>query len=344
MNRTFLTSITAILLTAAANACDLCSRALPLVRLENRHGWNAGISEQYTSYETLRLDGRNIGDSAGQYLHSSITQLYFGYDITPAFGLQVNLPFIHRSFRRVEDARIESGTESGIGDLSLLAHWTPVRVERADFVFAARLVGGIKLPSGDSDRLREESAHGHSEEAAHDEPEHGHEAEPHGHAVDEAHHGQESDLPPGGVHGHDIALGSGSVDGIFGADIHAQWKRVYFDAGVQVTVRGDGDHDFDYADDILWHAALGVIPVRSDDLNVAVEARVSGEAKGEDEFQGRRLSDSSARVIYVGPRVIGTWRDRLTVDVGVEFPVMRENSGTTVAPDFRIRAGVGLQF
>lgn len=356
MNQIFLTSLTTTILIAAANACDLCSATMPLVRLENRHGWHAGISEQYTSYETLRLDGRTISDSAGQYLHSSITQLYLGYDFTPAFGVQVNLPFIHRSFRRVEDARIESGTESGIGDLSLLAHWTPVRVQRGDFNFTARLVGGIKLPTGDSGRLREEGEHSHSDDAAVAEPEH--EDEPHAHGgelhAEEAHseephagdtHAEEeSDLPPGGVHGHDLALGTGSVDGIFGADIHAQWKRIFFDAGIQVTVRGDGDHDFDYADDIAWHAAVGAIAIQGDDLNVAVEVRVSGESKGEDEFQGRRLDDTSASVVYVGPRVIGTWRDRLAVDIGVEFPVMRENSGTMVAPDYRIRAGVGWQF
>lgn len=334
-------------LTAGASACDLCACDIPLIRLENRHGWHVGASEQYTSYESLRLDGRNIHNPSGQYFHSSITQILLGYDFNNRFGVQLNVPIIARTYRRVEEGRVENGSVSGLGDISLVAHFTPVRIERGDFLFTARLLGGIKFPTGDSDRLKEEAAHAHEpaeeEEVAHDVheeaegAEHGHEEEAH---AAEAH----ADEEPSGVHGHDLALGTGSVDGIFGADMHLQWKRLFLDAGVQVAVRGQGRHDYDYADDLSWHAGLGAVVFKGKELSVALEARFAGESKGEDKFRGQRLDDTAATNVYFGPHAVLTWQDRLSVDAGFGFPIRRENSGVQSAPDLRFQAAVNWQF
>lgn len=330
-------------LTAGVSACDLCACDLPLIRLDNRSGWHAGVSEQYTSYESLRLDGRGIGNPAGQYLHSSITQIQLGYDFDRRFGVQLSVPFIARTYRRVEEGRVENGSISGLGDLSLIAHYTPVRIERGDFLFSARLIGGIKFPTGDSGRVKEEAGHSHGAESdgraehedgreAHEPAEHEHEEE--AHTVEEA----------SGVHGHDLALGTGSVDFIVGGDLHLQWKRLFLDAGVQVTVRGQGRHDYDFADDVAWHAGLGAVVFQGKELSVALEARFAGESKGEDEFQGRRLDDTAATNVYFGPHAVVTWNDRLSVDAGFGFPIRRENTGTQIAPDLRFQAAVNWQF
>ena len=339
-------------LTAGASACDLCACDLPLIRLENRHGWHVGASEQYTSYESLRLDGRDIHNASGQYLHSSITQILLGYDFNSRFGVQLNVPIIARTYRRVEEGGVENGNISGLGDISLIAHYTPVHVERGNFFFTARLLGGIKFPTGDSDRLKEEAAHGHGsagdahaadasheEEAtaahehdAHEPAEHEHEAE--------AHSNEESS----GVHGHDLALGTGSVDFIVGGDMHLQWKRLFVNAGVQVTVRGQGRHDYDFADDVAWHAGLGAVVFKRKELAVALEARFAGESKGEDKFQGQRLDDTAATNVYFGPHAVVTWNDRLSVDAGFGFPICRENTGTQITPDLRFQTAVSWQF
>jgi hypothetical protein len=330
-------SIATTLIAARAAACDMCACDLPLVRLENHAGWYVGASEQYTSYERLRLDGRGIRNAENQYMHSSITQLYLGYDFTNRFGVQVNVPLIHRTYRRVEENVVESGDVSGLGDVSLLAHYSPLRVERGDFILTGRLVAGIKFPTGDSGRLAEEGGHGHAEE---EEAGHGHEEAEHaGHE-----HEHEEEEIPSGVHGHDLALGSGSVDGIFGTDIYMQWKRIFLEAGVQITVRGDGDHDYDYADELSWRAGVGAVVWDKDDLHVALEARFSGETKGEDEFSGERLADTSATNIYLGPHVVATWRDRLSVRAGFDFPVSQENSGVQTTPEMRFQAAIGWQF
>ncbi len=325
-------SIVTALLASHAAACDMCACDLPLIRLENRSGWHVGVSEQFTSYERLRLDGRAIPNDEGQYLHSSITQIYIGYDFTRQFGVQVNVPLIYRTFRRVEEGVIDSGDVSGVGDLSLLAHYAPLRVERADFLLTGRLLAGIKFPTGDSSRLAEEG----------EEPEHahgGHEAEEHEGAGHE-----EGEEVESGVHGHDLALGSGSVDGIFGADIYMQWKRLFIETGLQVTVRGQGDHDFDIADELSWRAGLGAVVWDSKDLHVGLEARFSGETKGEDHFRGERLDDTSATNIYFGPHIVATWRDNLSVRAGFDFPISQDNSSVQSVPDMRFQAAVTWQF
>src|SRR5204863_4887500 len=78
------------------------------------------IAEQFTHFGTLQLDGSEIDNPTGQYLDSSITQLVAGYSFNSRFALQINLPLIYRSFERPEGFTIDRGTESGLGDISLL--------------------------------------------------------------------------------------------------------------------------------------------------------------------------------------------------------------------------------
>jgi len=308
-------SIAAILLAARSSACDFCGCDLPHITLEDRTGWHFGLSEQYTGFGTLQADGHSISDPAHQYLHSSVTQMYIGYDFAHALGVQINIPMVYRSFRRPHDGGIERGDVSGIGDVSLLAHWAPLHLERPDFILAGRVFAGIKFPTGDSDRVLEEAAEG----------------------------GDEGSVPSG-VHGHDLALGTGSVDGIFGADIRVQWKRAFLEAGVQAAVRGSGRHDYDFADDLGWHAGIGIDAFKNDDLNIAIEARFAGDTKREDSFRGVRATDTGSTVIYVGPKVIATWRERVSVDAGFGIPIVRENSGIASVPDLRFQAAVNIRF
>ena len=316
--RTFATStITAALLAAAAPACDFCGCDLPNMSLQSRPGWHVGVSEQYTYFGSLHMDGHSIANPADQFMHSSITQLIIGYDFSKALGIQLNAPILYRSFRRVNGGVVETGSVSGFGDMSLLGHWIPFSVEKGDFRFAARVTAGVKFPTGDSKRVLEEAAEGDEEGG---------------------------DSLPSGIHGHDITLGTGGVDGIFGADFHLQWKRLFLDGGIEYTARGGGRHEYDYADGLNWRASAGVIAVEKTDFKLAVAVAFEGGTKGEDVFRGVRATDTSATIVFMGPKVVATWRDRLHADVGVSFPILRENSGVQSVPDYRIQASVGWQF
>ncbi|MEY2549020.1 MAG: hypothetical protein QOD64_1602, partial [Verrucomicrobiota bacterium] len=93
-------------------------------------GFYVALAEQFTHFGTLQLDGRETPNPTGQYLDSSTTQLIAGYSITSRLGLQINAPFIHRSFERPAGFTIDRGTETGLGDISLLAKYVLFHTEK----------------------------------------------------------------------------------------------------------------------------------------------------------------------------------------------------------------------
>lgn len=189
-------------------------------RGESGKGWVAGVAEQFTRYGSLQTDGASVANPDGQYMNSSISQVFVGYNFKSRVGVQVNLPVIHRSYRRVDDTgAVDTGSESGVGDLSLLGHWAPVQEQYKNGIFRWNLLGGLKLPTGNTRRLAE--------------PEFG------------------------AVHGHDLALGSGSVDGLVGTGVFASWNRWFFTANSQHAIRTEGDYGRRYANDLTWSGGPG---------------------------------------------------------------------------------------
>ncbi|MEO8351401.1 MAG: hypothetical protein ABI680_06700 [Chthoniobacteraceae bacterium] len=324
-------------------ACDLCGCAIPNHPWDPRAGVFFGAAEQFTRFDTIQVDGHEIRNPADQFMDSSITQLYLGYNLRPAFGVQLNVPLIYRSFRRTNDTGIQNGKVSGLGDISLLAHYVPIIHESTDFSFQARVRAGIKLPTGDSDLLGEEAEEGHSHES--EEP--GHDAEESGHDGDHDHGHEsqdESALPESAVHGHDLTLGSGSVDGIIGGGFYLRYQRVFLTGDVQYAIRGEGSFDYRFANDFSFSAGPGVYLIDQPTHTLALHAIVSGETKGKDEFRGMAADDTAATTIFLGPRIAATWRDRFSAEVELDVPVSRDNSALQIVPDYRLRAAVSWAF
>jgi len=151
-------SVLAGVMAAPAVACDLCSVYSAMqARGEVEKGFTLGVAEQFTHYGTLQTDGAKVPNDLDQHLDSSISQLFLGYNFNDRLGAQVNLPIIHRSFQRADDAGAsERGSESGIGDVSLVANFLAYRTATKKSTFAWTVHAGLKFPTGSSDRLREE--------------------------------------------------------------------------------------------------------------------------------------------------------------------------------------------
>jgi hypothetical protein len=339
LSKLILLVVATISTAAPAFACDLCGCAVQPQPFLPETGFFLGATEQFTHYGTIQDNGHDTGNPAGQHLDSSITQFYLGNHVTKWLTLQFNVPLISRSFQRTNETGIEAGTLAGIGDVSFLVSVVPLRKTIGDFTFLAQLTGGVKFPTGASSHIAEEAEEGHVHGAE--------EGEEHEHAEgeeegEEAH--EEAAVPESGIHGHDLALGSGSVDGIVGGRVDVQWKRLFFSGEVQYAIRSTGDFDYRYANDLSWNAGLGVEIISTSETRLALSCNCSGETKGEDTFQGEKATDTSATTVYVGPRITATWRERLTAAVQFDFPVLRENSGVQAVPDYRLRAMLGWQF
>jgi hypothetical protein len=333
-------TILSLSITARNFACDFCGCYLP--PQEHIHqtafGIYASVSEQFTRFGSLRFEGHEVDNPTGQYLNSSITQLVVGSSFFDnRFALQVNVPLIYRSFKRPEGFEIDRGHESGLGDVSLLANFVVFKKEALfheesssfskdgktvavpvhrdpDFSAALNLIAGLKFPTGDSSRIKEEFNEVEVEGA-----------------------------PESGIHGHDLALGTGSYDAIFGAQLFVRYKAVFLEADTQFTLRGDGRHSYHFANDLSWSGGPGVYLIRKDGGSLALQCAVSGEYKDTDRFQGRVAADTGITTLYVGPRVTAQL-GRVSADVGVDLPVLIDNTALQAVPDYRIRAGISVHF
>src|SRR5262245_7818793 len=104
-------------------ACDFCSIYSATEAQGGEQGFYSTITEQFTHFGTVKEDGQELPNDADQFLDSSITQLIVGYNVDKRFGVQLNIPYIDRTFRRPHGTEIESGNVSGLGDLALSAHY-----------------------------------------------------------------------------------------------------------------------------------------------------------------------------------------------------------------------------
>jgi hypothetical protein len=285
--------------------CDLCSvYAATEAQGGSGKGFFGGVAEQFTHFGTVQEDGHKVA-SEGQYIDSSVAQVFAGYNFNNNVGVQLNLPVIYRAF----GSETIHGTELGIGDVSLVGTFTAYRHLSERFNFSWTLLGGVKFPTGDSSRLNT----------------------------------PDSELPEG-IGGHDLALGSGSYDGLVGTGASGRWKRLFASASLQYAIRSEGDFQHQYANDLTWFGGPGVYLVLGHQYTLSLQAVVSGETKGKDTFSGVPDGDSAETLVYLGPQVNLTWGSRLAVVAGVDLPVSRDNSGLQVLPDYRVRGAVTLRF
>jgi len=335
--------LVAFAVATPAAACDLCAVYTATEMQEGRTGFRLAVAEQYTYFGTLRSDGEKVGNP-GERINSSTTQLIAGYNFHEIFGLQLSLPVIVRDYRRIEDERLVDGDESGIGDLTLIAQVTPFRYVGIDTVVRLSALGGLKLPSGDSSRLREELVEDH-----HDDEGDVLEPLPEGAAGVgvRAHSGPgESES---GIHGHDLALGSGSVDGMVGANLYSSWRRAFLMASLQYTIRREGSYRYEYANDLLWRIASGAYALLDDTMwgdgvTLAFSAAFSGETKGNDRLRAKKLTDTGLTALYLGPAVDFTWGSRLHAWFGADLPVLQNNSSLQIVADYRLRGAITWRF
>jgi len=313
----FIPTVLAAVCAQPVVACDLCAMySESQARGEVGQGPFVGVAEQFTHFGTVQVDGHEVANPSGQYLDSSISQVFAGYNFNDRFGLQFNLPAIYRSFKRPNGAGgIETGTESGIGDVSLLATFVPYRMLAEKFTFNWTILGGVKFPTGSSDRIKEEFNEVEN---------------PVG--------------PPSGIHGHDLTLGTGSYDGIIGTGIFARWQRVFASANVQYAIRSKGDFDYQFANDLTWSGGPGYYVALSHKYTLSLQAVLSGEYKRKDTFQRQSAEDTGVTSVYLGPQVNFTWGGNLAAYLAADLPVSINNTSLQTVPDYRIRAGVSWHF
>jgi hypothetical protein len=303
-----------------ALACDICSLSNVSTPYKPAAGsLHLGIAEQFTGFDTIRDGTKKVENAEHQRMESSVTQISAGYDLTDSMSAQAILPIINRRYSRSVDGKRERGTEAGVGDLTLLARFVPYQHDTKGLTVIPHLFMGVKLPTGNSDRLKEE--------------------------LSEDHHHEEELMVPSAVHGHDLALGSGSTDVPFGLGLFVRSGRAVFEADFEYCIRTGGSHQYQYADDILFSAAPGVFLVDDQSKNIGLFAELSGENKAKDSgADGELQADTALEALYLGPKLQASFGRNFDTELAVSWPVHYETSAPQIAASYRIQASLGWRF
>jgi hypothetical protein len=319
-----------------ATACDMCAvYASMTAQGVGGKGFFAGVVEQYIHEGTLQNNGQEVANPTGQYFNDSVATVFAGYHLNSRLDLQFNIPVIYRAYQRPIGNAIQTASESGVGDVSVIGNLALLQKIDKDFSFTWSLLAGVKFPTGDTARLNDPeflaSGGSHSFHAATASSSPG--------ATTAA-----LQTTNNGVWSHQLALGSGSLDGVIGTGISTRWQHFFFNAGMQYSITTEGAYSHQYANDLTWQGGPGYYFLMKEDYTLALEAVCSGDDRGNDTYSGIPDGHSALTIVYLGPQINFTWTDKLSALLAVDLPVSIYNSGSQTVPDYKIRASVRWNF
>ena len=277
------------------------------------------LAEQYTDFSTAQQDGSKIANPFNQYEYSSITQVIVGYQFNNDFDVTVSLPYIMRSYQIPDLASVGTvrGHVDGPGDMTVVANYVVMRQEQPEWGYSWRVSAGVKLPTGDDSLLDQE---------------------------DPAAAPSELNNPASLVGGHDLALGSGSYDGIIGTGLNAHWGRAFITADVDYVIRGTGRDDYRYANEFSYSGGPGYRVIQNTDYSLSLQLLASGEYKRADTVQNTVTDDTGMTSLMLGPKVVLATSKGINANIGVDLPIVQNNTGAQMVPTFRIKAGFTYRF
>lgn len=320
----FLAAALAVAMPAPARACDICAVYSAIDLRTSSTGVRVGIAQQYARFTRVQDAGRSTGNPGNEKLDSSITQFLLAYQPRADVSFQANVPLISRHYRRFEKGSLRSGNETGVGDIVFSGRYQALSHSFAGGQLRAALLAGVEVPSGDTGPLREEPRASEIQ-GPWRRPRHVEDDEP-------------------SIHGHDLALGSGSVDGLVGGDVFLQYDRYHAIGTIQYRIRSEGDYEYRYDNELAASLGVGMFLLADERMTLSVRPVVTVESKGKDHVAGAVENDTAFTGLYAGPWISLTWGASLLAEVGADIPAIRNNSGVQIVPDFRVRGALTWRF
>ena len=292
-------------------------------------GFSLAVAEQYIPYRTVQLDGRELPPSIldQAFLDSSTTHVVPGWNFSDAFSLSLSLPIIHNEFKRFQltgtGILAEAGDETGLGDLVLIGRWRVLQTSRGPASLSVSLLAGVKFPTGDDERLQEEVDLTRALDAIY--------GIGHQHSIS-------------GVHLSDLALGSGSYDGVMGVTANARWQRLFCNAQFQYYLRTPGESGYRFGDEWMISGGPGLFLFLHETRALSLQLLASYDTSEPDTVLGRENRNTGMTAISLGPQLQLTLGDRFSANAGVDIPINIDNQGLQNVPDYRFHAGVSFRF
>jgi len=325
-----------------APACELCAiYSASNARADASRGFTLTLAEQYVSQHTLQLEGAPITGFPffnAAYLDSSYAHVVPSYNFSSRFGLNLNAPIIHREFHRTQLASPsgtvydESGSITGLGDIALIARLSLLQKVKMTSSININLLAGAKFPTGDTARLDNEVASAKLDLATY--------GPGHQHGL------------IGGIHEHDLSLGSGSYDGVFGLSSTFRWKRWFINNQTQYYLRSEG-RDYQFGDMIIVSGGPGVYFPLGEQSTLSVQANAFYEANARDKIIGQTFDQTGMSAWYLGPLLNLSLGEHFSANAGVDIPLNWRifgqnfrvyNHGLQTVADYRVHAGFTWRF
>ena len=322
----------AALILVRLRACELCAiYSADSAKGNIGSGFLFTVSEQYVSSHTLQALGEpfsTVPFLSQAYVDSSYTHLVPGYNFSSWAGLSLNAPIIYRDFRRTEflttgSSVDEKGTVFGLGDIALVGRVSLVRKIAMEYSVTVNLLAGVKFPTGDTARLDAE-VDAAKEDLALFGP---------GHA-----HGT-----IGGVHQHDLTLGTGSYDGVFGLTSSFRWQRWFFNNQTQYYLRTEG-HGYEMGDLLIVSGGPGAYVSLGKAHTLSLQLNAFYEYAARDKIIGQTFDQTGTTAWYLGPLINFTFGAHFNANAGADLPLSIYNNGLQTVPDYRVHGGLTWRF
>jgi hypothetical protein len=311
--------------------CDLCTVSnADAVRQLAEPGFVFSMSEQFTSYRTVRYGGDPLRGTIlnDAFRETSISHVVPAYNFSSVFGVSLNVPIVHHDFSRFElqptAIVTEKGSTWGLGDVSLIGRWTAFHWGGMKSSLVFNVLGGVKFPTGDSDRIQDEVQRGEAFTRIFGGNGHQHEV--------------------GGVHEHDLTLGSGSFDGLVGVSLSARHGRWFLSGLGQYYWRTEGEASFKFGNEWMINGGPGVFVLLDEQYTLSLQANCGYDSLARDDFLGSKSNNTGMTAWYLGPLVTMTWGEHFSANAGVDLPLSITSNGLQNVPDYRVHAGMTWRF
>ena len=283
--------------------------------------WAVGARLEYVRFDPFSDQDLEAAALAGEDLHSTAQllspSLSVAFGMTGQLTLGLRLPYVLRS--EIREAHLEAGVpevhrhgdSDGIGDLTVLGQYRLIDVHGG---FAAALLGGVKLPTGESD------------------------------ARTEAGDPFEVEHQPG----------SGSTDPMVGVALAAPWGKGWsWGSSVLATIATKGTAETNLGSLVNANLALVVRPgythdhgAGHDDHGMAFDLilEANGEWRDRMDIAGAKDDNSGGTLIYLAPGMRIGSPGRWSLDGAVGIPLFQDLNGSQHDTRLRVLVGLGHAF
>jgi hypothetical protein len=323
-------------LAASSPACELCAiYGASTARGENGSGFVFTLAEQYVAQGTPQFESEPY-ELSKDYLNSSYLHIVPTYNFSERFGVSLNLPYIHRDFRRTDlrfsssgiTSSVEEGTESGIGDLAAVLRLTVFKKQEMAWGVSVNVMAGVKFPTGNTDPIKDEVD----------------QVRIYNELVGPGHFHDALGVMSSGVHQSMISLGSGSYDGVFGLTANSRWDRWFLNAQAQYYLRTEGESGYTFGNEMIFSTAPGAYLLLSKTHTLSLAANVVYDSEARSSLDGQKSNATGMSILYAGPQVTFTWGRHFSVQGGADIPVWIQNNGFQNVPDYRAYGGLTWRF